>query len=165
MRQERPILALDVDGVISLFGFDGPLDQTPGRFHLIDGIPHCIPDDAGGRVRQLAEHYEVIWATGWEDRANDVLPHILGLEGELPYLTFDGRARFGSAHWKIEAIDEYAGDRPLAWIDDCLDDSCYDWAAARRAPTMLVPTHSDLGLEQAHVDTLIAWVEQGFEPS
>src|SRR3954451_230380 len=28
-----------------------------------------------------------------------------------PFLTFDGRARFGTAHWKGEAIDEYAGDR------------------------------------------------------
>ena len=31
------------------------------------------------------------------------------------------RARFGTAHWKLDAIEEYAGDRPLAWIDDSLD--------------------------------------------
>ena len=54
-------------------------------------------------------------------------------------LTFDGRARFGTAHWKLEALDEYAGDRPLAWIDDSLDESCHAWAAARPAPTLLVP--------------------------
>ena len=38
MAQEHPILALDVDGVISLFGFDGPLNDAPGRFHLINGM-------------------------------------------------------------------------------------------------------------------------------
>ena len=27
-------------------------------------------------------------------------------------LTFDGRAVFGSAHWKLDAIDEYAAGRP-----------------------------------------------------
>ena len=95
-------------------------------------MAHCIPDEVGERLRRLAEHYEIVWATGWEERANDHLPEILGLPEELPFLTFDGSARFGSAHWKIEAIDDYAGDRPLAWVDDCLDESCHDWAAARR---------------------------------
>ena len=55
-------------------------------------------------------------------------------------LTFDGRAVFGTAHWKLEAIDEYAGDRPAAWIDDSLDERCTTWADARPAPTLLVET-------------------------
>ena len=48
-------------------------------------------------------------------------------------LTFDGRAVFGTAHWKLEAIDEYAGDRPAAWIDDSLDERCTSWADGRSA--------------------------------
>src|SRR5919106_5285298 len=86
MAADRPILALDVDGTISLFGFDGGLDEAPGRFHLIDGVAHVIPDEAGGRIRRLAERFELIWATGWEERANDRLPEILGLPEELPAL-------------------------------------------------------------------------------
>jgi hypothetical protein len=159
---ERPLLALDVDGVISLFGFDGPLDEVPGRFHLIDGIAHCIPDEVGPRILRLAERFEIVWATGWEDRANDSLPQILGLERELPVLTFGGEARFGTAHWKMGPIDQYAGDRPLAWIDDSLDESCHAWAKERRAPTMLVPVEPSIGLEEAHVDALIDWVERGY---
>jgi hypothetical protein len=153
----RPILALDVDGVVSLFGFEGPLDQAPGRFHLIDGVAHCIPDQLGERLRRLAEVYDLVWATGWEDRANDILPGILGLDGELPVLTFGGRARFGTAHWKVDAIDEYAGDRPVAWIDDCLDQSCHAWAKSREAPTLLVPVESDCGLQEAQVEALVSW--------
>ena len=148
---------MDVDGVISLFGFDGPLDQVPGRFHLIDGIAHCISDGAGPRLLRLAEHFELVWATGWEERANDHLPLLLGLPSDLPALTFGGRARFGTAHWKLDALDEYAGDRPLAWIDDSLDRSCHTWAARRRAPTLLVPTRSEEGLTDAQVETLIDW--------
>jgi hypothetical protein len=162
VHDERPILALDVDGVISLFGFDGPLDEVPGNFHLINGIAHCFPDGIGERVRKLAEAYEVVWATGWEDRANEMLPRILGLEGDLPFLTFDGRARFGSSHWKVEAIDEYAGDRPLAWIDDCLDETCHAWAQARRAPTLLVPTEPFSGLTEAHMEALLDWARAGY---
>jgi hypothetical protein len=154
---ERPVLAVDVDGVISLFGFDGPLADVPGRFHLIDGIAHCIADGAGPRLVRLAEHYELVWATGWEERANDHLPLLLGLPADLPVLTFGGRARFGTAHWKLEALDAYAGNRPLAWIDDSLDRSCEKWAQSRKAPTLLVPTQSEIGLTDAHVETLIDW--------
>jgi hypothetical protein len=159
---ERPILALDVDGVISLFGFDGPLDDVPGRFHLIDGIAHCIPDEVGPRVLRLAERFDIVWATGWEERANDSLPQILGLETELPVLTFGRDARFGTAHWKMGPIGAYAGDRPLAWVDDSLDESCHAWARDREAPTLLVPVESSRGLEQAHVDALIDWVERDY---
>jgi hypothetical protein len=159
---ERPVLALDVDGVVSLFGFQGSLEGAPGRFHLINGMAHCIPEGIGERLRRLAEHYEIIWATGWEDRANERLPAILDLPGELPFLTFDGNARFGTAHWKIEAIDRYAGDRPLAWVDDCLDETCHDWAAARSAPTLLVPTEPDRGLLDSHVEALLGWVRAGY---
>lgn len=156
----KPVLAVDVDGVISLFGFDGPLDEVPGRFHLIDGVAHCIADGVGERLLRLAEHYQLVWATGWEDRANDHLPHLLGLPTELPALTFGGRARFGTAHWKLDALDMFVGDRPLAWVDDSLDESCHAWAERRRAPTLLVPTRSDQGLTDAHVEAMIAWAAE-----
>lgn len=159
---DRPVLAVDVDGVISLFGFDGPLTEAPGRFHLIDGMAHCISATAGPQLTRLAETYELIWATGWEERANDHLPRLLGLAGELPCLTFDGRARFGTAHWKLDAIDAYGGDRPLAWIDDSLDDSCREWAEARPAPTLLVATEADVGLTERHTEALLTWASQGY---
>ena len=162
MGDSRPVLAVDVDGVISLFGFEGPFDQAPGRFHLVDGIAHCISDVAGPELARLAETYELIWATGWEERANEHLPLLLGLPSELPCLRFDGRARFGTAHWKLEALEEYSGSRPLAWIDDSFDESCYEWAARRAAPTLLVPTESDVGLTAAHTDTLLAWARDGY---
>ena len=158
----RPVLAVDVDGVISLFGFDEPLTEAPGEMHLIDGVAHCISRPAGERLKRLADHYDLIWATGWEERANEHLPLLLGLPGELPYLSFGGNARFGTAHWKLEALAEYAGDRPLAWVDDSLDDSCYDWAEEREAPTLLVRTESDIGITEAHTETLLGWVAAGY---
>lgn len=148
--------------MISLFGFEGSLGEVPGRFHLIDGMAHCIPNEIGERVRRLAGTYEIVWATGWEERANDQLPAILGLPGELPFLTFDGNASFGSAHWKIDPIDRYAGDRPLAWIDDCIDASCEEWAETRAAPTLLVHTEPHVGLTDDHVEALLAWARAGY---
>ena len=162
MRDEdhnRPILFVDVDGVISLFGFDR-LGEPPGSFHMVDGIAHCIGSSAARRLARLAHTYELVWATGWEEKANEYLVHLLELERELPVLSFDGRAVFGSAHWKLGAIEEFAGDRPAAWIDDSLDEECRAWAERRAAPTLLVETESAVGIDDDHVELLLDWARR-----
>jgi hypothetical protein len=158
---DRPILFVDVDGVISLFGFAPGAEQMPGALHWVDGIAHCIPVEVGERLVRLAERFELVWATGWEERANEHLPHILRLPfRELPYLTFDGRAVFGSAHWKVHAIDEFSAGRPLAWIDDNVDESCVAWAESRSPPTLIVRTDPAVGLTDEQVHELLRWAEE-----
>jgi hypothetical protein len=158
----RPILAVDVDGVISIFGFDKPPERDLARFELIDGVVHCISLLSGERLHRLAERFELIWASGWEDKANYYLPTLLGLP-ELPHLTFDGAARFGSAHWKLGPLERHCRGRALAWVDDNLDESCYEWARQRPEPTLLMPTRSAAGLEEVETEALLAWAE-GLEP-
>jgi hypothetical protein len=154
----KPLLFVDVDGVLSVFGFTPSLDRLPGPLHWIDGVQHCIPTAMGGRLARLADAYELVWATGWEEKANEYLPHLLELPfRELPCLTFEGRAVFGTAHWKLAAIEEHAGDRPAAWIDDSLDEECREWARSRSAPTLLVETESPVGMTDEHVERLLGW--------
>jgi hypothetical protein len=152
----RPILAVDIDGVISLFGSEEPPDRAATRFQLVDGVPHSISLPAGDRLLRLSKRFELVWASGWEDKANFYLPQLLGLP-ELPHVGFDGAPRGGAAHWKLGPLEDYARGRPLAWVDDNFDQSCYDWAQKRPQPTLLVVTEPHLGLEEAHVDALNAW--------
>ena len=153
----QPLLLIDVDGVISLFGFDSA-DPPAGRFQLVDGIAHFLSSTAGDCLRALSDEFELVWCTGWEDRANDHLPFALGLPGPLPLIAFDEFDRPPAAHWKLAGIDAYAGaDRPLAWIDDAHDPRCADWANARRAPTLLLATDPAVGLTPDHVTELRAW--------
>jgi hypothetical protein len=160
-QSQLPILFVDVDGVISLFGFSPGSGQLPGPLHWIEGVAHCIPDDVGARLVTLAERFDLVWATGWEERANEHLPFILKLPfRDLPCLVFDGRAVFGSAHWKVEAIDEYAGDRPAAWVDDNIDETCTAWAEQRSAPTLIVETDPAEGLTDEHVAQLLRWADE-----
>ncbi|HEY2602154.1 MAG TPA: HAD domain-containing protein [Thermoleophilaceae bacterium] len=155
---KRPILFVDVDGVISLFGFS-PEDPPPGSFHWVDGVLHCINEACGPRLRRLSERYELVWATGWEEKANEYLPHLLALESEFPVVSFDGGAVFGQAHWKLGALDTFARGRPAAWVDDFLDEECERWADERNEPTLLVRTESHTGLTDELVDLLLAWAD------
>jgi hypothetical protein len=156
---------VDIDGVISLFGF--PPDASPeGTLHWIDGIPHFLSAAAARHLLALAPTFELVWCSGWEERANEHLPHLLGLPRGLPFLSFDrelggvGAAKSTRAHWKLAAIDAHAGSRALAWIDDCIDDACHTWAAAREAPTLLVQTSPAQGLTESQAARLERWGRQ-----
>ncbi len=156
----RPLLLVDVDGVISLFGFDSA-EPPPGRFVLVDGIPHLISATAGDHLRALSDAFELAWCTGWEEKADEHLRHLLRLPDSCPHLAFDGAEPGRHAHWKLGAVDRYAGlSRPVAWIDDAHDDSTDAWAAARRGPTLLVRTDPAVGITDAHVDELLGWARR-----
>jgi hypothetical protein len=174
----KPLLMVDIDGVISLFGFSadhrsanaipalhtGDLD---GSFHTIDGIPHFLSAAAAAHLLVLAENFDLVWASGWEEKAEEYLPRLLGLPAGLPFLRFERMTgpprareiRSINGHWKLDVIDTYAGSRPLAWIDDAFDESCHAWSAARQAPTLLVQTQPEQGLTTPEAQRLTAWAQ------
>ncbi len=161
--RSRPLLLVDIDGVISLFGFS-PLDRPAGAFHSIDGIPHLLSTAAAENLLRLVSVFDLAWCSGWEEKADEYLPHLLGLPAGLPFLRFerdgmyDGVARVTRAHWKLDAIDAYAGPRrPLAWIDDAFNEACHEWATARAGPTLLVQTAPEIGFTRREALQLTEW--------
>ncbi len=153
-------MLIDIDGVISLFGFD--MAQRPeGRFEFVDGIAHFLSATAGEHLRALSDQFELVWCSGWEEKANEYLPRALGLPQPLAHLTFDGASGPPHAHWKLASIDDYTGaERPLAWIDDAHDERCSDWAAGRPGPTLLISTDPAIGLTAEHVEQLLRWAQE-----
>jgi hypothetical protein len=157
---DKPLLLIDVDGVISLFGFDHSRPPA-GRYQLVDGIAHFLSGTAGEYLGALARDFELAWCTGWEEKANEYLPPALALPGPLPHLSFGSGPRAGALHWKLPAIDRFAGPfTPLAWIDDGHDHTCHAWAAERLAPTLLVGTDPAIGMTAEHVETLLRWANR-----
>jgi HAD domain in Swiss Army Knife RNA repair proteins len=159
------VLLVDIDGVISLWGFSS--DRCPpGTWHNVEGIGHFLSATAAGHLHELAESFDLVWCSGWEERAPEHLPALIGAP-DLPHLTFErdvgGRA-VSRAHWKLDAVDAYAGDRPVAWIDDALDQACEEWAEQRGAPTLLVHTDPSIGLTDEHVALLRDWAAQQGTP-
>jgi hypothetical protein len=181
-------LLVDVDGVLSLFGAarvpgvpqpagaraasgaagngDAPLaaagadHPVAGSFHSIDGILHFLSSTAASHLLSLWDLYEPVWASGWEEKANEYLPHLLGLPSALPYIRFSAREnarRSPHAHWKLQSIAAYVGERPTAWIDDAHSPACHEWASARAAPTLLVSTAPEQGLTAKEAGLLVEW--------
>jgi Swiss Army Knife RNA repair-like protein len=148
---EMPLLFVDIDGVISLFGFE-PAACPAGTWLNVDGVPHLISATAAGHLLALAATFDLVWCSGWEDKADEHLVQALDLPARPPFLTFSRSPT--SAHWKLDAVERHARSRPAAWIDDTFDDSCHAWAASRSAPTLLVETDPAVGLTDAHVARL-----------
>lgn len=141
--------------MISLFGFQSGA-RPQGSFHSIDGIPHFLSARAAEHLLALASRFELVWASGWEEKANEYLPHLLGLP-RLAHLSFERSVGRANAHWKLDAIDAFAPGRALAWIDDAFNEACHEWARARPAPTLLVQTTPASGLTQREAEILRGW--------
>ena len=159
----RPLLMVDIDGVISLFALPGASwadrQASEGSFHSIEGIPHFLSSIAAAHLHTLGAQFELVWASGWEEKAEEHLPHLLGLPAGLPFLRFARAVGKSNAHWKLEAIDTFAARRALAWLDDAFNAACHDWAEARSAPTLLVQTEPEHGLTSREARRLAAWAQ------
>jgi len=152
---DRPLLFLDIDGVIALSPWSP--DLPPGRVYTLGYGLTYVPDAARELVGRLASRFELVWASGWEHQANSGLLTLLGLDDELPVLTFGNKARHGSSDWKIDRIDRYARSRPAAWVDDHFDRRHVHWASDRPEPTLLIPVDPRAGISEEHVERLLEW--------
>lgn len=178
MESLKPLLFVDVDGVISTYGFAGnggvPSGTRPlgavaaggvtGTLHNVEGIIHHIGADMDRRLTELLPHFEAVWATGWGERANEHLVHLLSLPGELEVVEFAvAPSTDGSGHWKLDTLTARAAGRAAAWIDDGHNAACEAWAAARESigeATLLVSTDPYCGLTDAHVNELVVWAAE-----
>jgi hypothetical protein len=161
-RAERPLLYLDVDGVLNPLSPNAPAGFVRRE---AEGLPVWLSPEHGAWLRELAERYQLVWATTWEHLANEHLGAFFGLP-ELPVVEFSAYRRrsddprFGilqlleSRKWA--PILRHADGRPFAWVDDVIPMRVRRQAWPHRA-ILLVPVTSAEGLTRAHVDRLLTW--------
>jgi HAD domain in Swiss Army Knife RNA repair proteins len=137
----KPLLLLDVDGVLFPFGNASP----PPGYRLIESPEYTvwIKPAHGDALRRLSMSFELVWATTWEHKANQIIGPALGLQ-QLPVIEFnEGRA---GETWKLPAVGRYVGERPFVWLDDELFQDAYRWAAELPQPNLLIRPRSSIGL-------------------
>lgn len=156
---KKPLLFLDVDGVLCPFGCS---DNPPPGYIPSERVPWLwwSPQNVQ-RLAQLREVYELVWATMWHSDANDVIAPMHSLE-PLPVCDLFRHIRhdcdfFAHRTYKLEAVADYAGTRPFAWLEDDLYDDAYRWSAAREAPSLLVRTEPSVGLCDDATQRLLEW--------
>ncbi|PYC71460.1 hypothetical protein C7C46_26825 [Streptomyces tateyamensis] len=151
------LLFLDVDGPLLPFG--GP----PGQYPAADpGDPNPLLArlDPGHGPRLRALPAALVWATTWEDQANEVLAPRLGLP-RLPVVHWpeeDEDEPIGQ-HWKTGPLVGWAAGRPFAWVDDELTDADRRWVAQHHpAPALLHRIDARYGLRPDDYAILTAWL-------
>jgi len=56
----------------------------------------------------LEPSFDLVWCSGWEEKADEYLPHALGLPAGLPHLGLEAGVPGAGRHWKLGSIDLYA---------------------------------------------------------
>jgi hypothetical protein len=150
----RPVLLVDVDGVLNPWLADSCPDGY-NEYRFIPGERVLLSPGHGELLTSLATAYELVWATAWEHRANQLICPVLALP-ELPVIEFplDGRHQLFR---KLPAVIDAVGERPCAWIDDEHQPDHYTWARQRGVPTLLIDIDPAEGLTRGVVATLADW--------
>ncbi|MFD7491011.1 hypothetical protein ACFV8T_01075 [Streptomyces sp. NPDC059832] len=163
----RPLLFLDVDGPLN--PYDAPPHKRPEGYstHRMRPTGWDHPWNKPLRVwlnhghgdQLLALPYDLVWATTWQDEANDWIGPHLGLP-KLPVVNWPTTAQQGESglHWKTRTLAEYAAGRPFAWVDDELGPQDREWIAGHHgAPALLHRVSARVGLRPDDFGTLTGW--------
>jgi len=172
MTYKKPVLAMDVDGVLNPFGGKNQKYAPEGFNPYRVEIPHSLfgsftnvkefdfdldrplvtyvwlNEKHGVWLNKMAKIADVVWATTWEDAANHAIAPILGLD-PLPLgvstLVTPPKPREIGPQWKRRSLYTQFGDRPLVWIDDwAWEFESKDWWP--NAPGLLVSPVPFIGL-------------------
>jgi HAD domain in Swiss Army Knife RNA repair proteins len=155
--QDRPLLLVDVDGVLNPWA----ADTCPDGYQEYDFFPGervLLSPGHGELLTRLAEQFELVWATAWEHRANRFICPVIAIP-ELPVIEFPLHGR-DFMFRKLPSVIAAVGDRACAWIDDAHEPDHYQWARERQAPTLIVDIDPAEGLTAEVAELLAHWAAE-----
>lgn len=164
MSYGRPLVLLDVDGVLNLAQFLSSRERDRLVYrHRWRGGRAGDPHDRyanrivlnrawGPMLLSLAEAgAELAWATGWQDEANWYIGPLLGLP-ELRVAPAVHGAKAGT-------VIPWTQGRPWAWFEDNGHELEEASALSQDRPHLPVLVERETGLTQEHVNRVADWLE------
>jgi hypothetical protein len=166
MRAERPLVMVDIDGVLNPQKNQAERGFTPYRLTGEDDLLVWLHRDHGRMLNELDREgqVELRWGTTWNQAANRTVGPAIGLDREWDVLPIDramaGPVAFGT-NWKAVSIQAGAEGRAFAWMDDFLTESDKHWAEDRvmdqGLPTLLLRIDPDVGMQAGHLQQIRDW--------
>jgi HAD domain in Swiss Army Knife RNA repair proteins len=165
----NPLLLLDVDGVLSPDGSRDWLDHSMFRRHKVSVRDDGLRVDVtlwltryhGRRLSEIAEvtGARLVWCTSWNEHANEHIARRVGLP-KLSYV-FVPPGADKRPEWKYDAVTRYAGEAPIAWLDDEFDKHpAVNFLAQRQGlPTLLHTVNASTGLLPQDLDAIRSWLD------
>jgi len=167
---DRPILLLDVDGVLNAASLHLPEGWRRGTFN---GYVLSWDPTITARLRELHEsgRVEIQWLTTWTTDADRLLAEPMELprglkthaRADTAPTGFLGPLAGRSGWWKLDAaraVAETEPDRRIVWIDDDLAQQAADtgeWLAAHPHVLVVAP-ELYVGLTHEQLDEIEAWL-------
>jgi hypothetical protein len=159
----RPLLLLDVDGVLNPMGRPAPPDYRSHRC-TIDGEVYTVQlNPAHGRLLldlAASTGAELVWATTWEQHANDWIAPRIGLPAlpviaMSPHVTCEHGEMFKTPH-----VAAYVGRRPFVWFDDQVWAEDEDYLRVHQGldDFLLVQVDPVRGLTSRHLGMAHEWL-------
>ncbi|AXH66237.1 hypothetical protein SEA_SATIS_76 [Streptomyces phage Satis] len=178
----KPLLLLDIDGPLNPWAANPnrrPEGYGTHRLNPVDqhGVPwtriHRKPlrvwlkEAHGSQILELADLFELVWASTWGPEANRMIGPAIGLP-ELAYVDFWAEnknpgepERVNGVYWKVPLLTAYAAGRPFAWVDDEVEDADREYVAAHhQGPALLHHVSPRLGLLEPDFKALAAWAAE-----
>jgi len=94
---DKPLHFVDIDGVVSSWVRHSN-ERPAGASRNVAGVIRFLSSGAGIHLLALAEGVELVWCSGWEEKADEHLPHALSLPGGVPFLSLPRHPGRAHAH-------------------------------------------------------------------
>lgn len=151
----KPLCLLDVDGVFNVFyAVLGVANPHLHRHTVQIGFSeYRLTLDRRHRdlVAMLESAFDLVWATAWEDHANEHICQILGLP-ELPVIGFPRPRQYDRRlHWKTKTVAAYTAGRPFCWIDDETGGRDAEYLSAANPRSLIITCDPAEGLGEPQV--------------